>query len=79
MLCRGWFTFYALSAAFIALTALAVANQLLAALDDEQEAARRRAQEDVTRELQYLIRDTAEKGIVFERDGEPLAFDWARN
>jgi len=68
-MCRNLWTLWALSVAFGCLVGLAVANRILLALDAQQEAARRRTEEDVTRETAWLVADSARNGIVFERDG----------
>ena len=83
--CRLYLTACALSLALGALVCLAVANHLLMALDDAHGAARegleerRRGVTRVTRpsdmETAWLIRDSAEKGYVFERG----AAEWSVN
>ena len=64
-MCRAYWTILALSVAVGALVTLALANRLLAALDEQREEERRNA---LSAETAWLIRDTAEKGLVFERD-----------
>ena len=60
---------------------LVIANRLLMALDDERAASRKALEEERRKALKdetnWLIRDTAEKGYVFERDwGEVM---WSVN
>jgi len=70
--CRAILTLYVLSVAVGCLVGLAVANRWLAALDAERERAMSR---DI--ETDWLIRDAAEKGLVFERDAGATA--WSQN
>ena len=70
--CRAILTLYALSLAVGCLAGLALANRWLAALDAERERAMSR---DI--ETDWLIRDAAEKGLVFERDAGATA--WSQN
>ena len=70
--CRALVTLYALSLAVGCLVGLAVANRWLAALGAERERAMSR---DI--ETDWLIRDAAEKGLVFERDAGATA--WSQN
>ena len=62
----------ALSVGFGALVTLALANRLLMALDDDCAASRAALDGErrnaLSAETAWLIRDTAEKGLVFERD-----------
>ena len=52
---------------------LVIANRLLMALEDNRVASRRVLEEEcriaLRDETAWLIRDGAEKGLVFERDG----------
>ena len=52
---------------------LVVANRILIALEDERAATRSTLEEErriaLRDETAWLIRDGAEKGLVFERDG----------
>ena len=68
-MCRNLIALYAVSLAVSCLVGLAVANRILMAVDVQQEAARRRVREDVTREAAWLVADSAQRGLVFERDG----------
>ena len=65
--CRTLLTMYALSLAFGCMLGLVIANRILMALDDE----RRRAREAMPRDIEtdWLVADTAEHPLVFERDG----------
>jgi len=72
--CRAILTLYALSLAVGCLAGLALANRWLAVLDAERERERRKS---LTAERDWLIRDTAEKGLVFERDAGATA--WSQN
>ena len=71
--CRAYWTLVALSVAFGALVTLALANRLLSALDAQREDERR-ALTRVTSDMEtaWLIRDSAEKGYVFERDAAEM-------
>lgn len=64
-MCRAYWTMIALSVALGALVTLALANRLLSALDEQWEEERRIA---LKAETAFLVRDTAEKGYVFDRD-----------
>ena len=68
MMCRNLWTLWALSVAAGCLIGLAVANEALRRLDAQQ-AARRRTEEDDTRETAWLVADSAQGYLVFERDG----------
>ena len=78
-MCRNLWTLYALSLGLSALVCLAVANEMLRRVDAQQEASRRRLREDVTRETQWLISDSAQRGLVFERDGGAMSYLPERN
>ena len=76
--CRAYWTLVALSVAFGALVTLALANRLLSALDAQREDERRgvtRVTRPSDMETAWLIRDSAEKGYVFERG----AAEWSVN
>ena len=80
-MCRNLMTLRVLSVAAGCLVGLSIANRILMATERQQEAARRRVEEDVTRETAlrdeaaWLIFDSVcgqgrnSTPIVFERDG----------
>jgi len=71
--CRTLLTMYVLSLAIGCVIVLAVANEALRRLDAERENRR----QALKAESDWLIRDTAEKGLIFERDrGETV---WSVN
>ena len=72
--CRTLLTMYVLSLAIGCVIVLAVANEALRRLDAERERERRKA---LKAESDWLIRDTAEHGLVFERDGGEMV--WSMN
>ena len=92
-MCRNLWTLYALSLGLSALVCLAVANEVLRRVDAQHSAARKRLREDVTRELrrrqiadacgqaetQWLIADSARRGLVVERDYGAMSYLPERN
>ena len=82
MPCRTYWTLVALSVAIGCVIVLAVANEALRRLDAERENRRKalaeeRMSRDMKAESDWLIRDTAEHGLVFERDGGEMV--WSVN
>ena len=71
--CRAYWTCVGLLVAFNAMVWLAIANEVLRRADGPQGRSR------VTRETRWLIADTAQRGLVVERDGGSSAWISERN
>ena len=70
--CRAYWTCIGLLVAFNAMVWLTIANEVLRRADGPQGRSR------VTRETRWLIADTAQRGLVVERD-DGAAFMAERN